>query len=271
MRSYGSNYYAPSMLPPKLGERRYFKLLESRSAHALVSEGRIRITTIERCRNIYEAGAGRADSGENMLHVVLRSAVMRHIPEGYENDPHFSDWITKEGFTPAPPEAQTPGSRLVIKERRLIQYDIRDDLFVYCVSHCQTRRMEIRFASGDDSWVEICNPDGFFGAIDNEMRKLGHTSKGLKQVTYRSKRFHPDALPSDPELIKEPRFSSEYEDRACWIPATRPIDKLDLVIPELTKYCRIQRKIMPTRFPLKRPNDIVPVNQNPKRKPPQAV
>ena len=120
--------------------------------------------------------------------------------------------------------------------------------------------MEIRFASEsrDDSWVEIFDPEGFFGAIDAEMTNRGHTPKGLKLVWYRSKFFpSKDTVPKDGELIKEPRFSSEHEARACWIPAARPIDKLDLVIPELKKYCRIYRKVMPTQFPLTRPNDFI--------------
>jgi hypothetical protein len=246
------------------GERRLFKFLPSCWAHALANEGNIQITTIGICRNVYEAGIGRADPSENMLNVVLRMGVTRHIPEGRENDPRFSDWITKEGFRPAPPEMQMPGGLLVMKERRAIEYDVRDDLFVYCVSHYQSRRMEIRYASGDDSWVEIFDPEGFFGAIDAEMLKRGHTPKGLRQVVYRSKYFRRDALPSAPELIKYPGFSSEHEVRACWIPAAtaRPINRLPLVLPELTKYCRFYRKVMPTQFPLKRPHDyLIPVSQ----------
>jgi hypothetical protein len=211
-----------------------------------VSVGNIQITTIGTCRKDYEAGTGRADPGENTLHIQLRSCVTRYIPEGHESEQIFRDWITKEGFRPAP----EIGPGMVLKERHLIEFDTRDDLFVYCVSHYQSRRMEIRFASGDDSWVEIFDPERFFAAIDAEMTKRGHTPKGLKHVRYRSKRFPRQALPSDPELIKYPSFSSEHEARACWTPAARPIDKLPLVIPELTKYCRIQRKVMPTRLGL---------------------
>ena len=229
--------------------RPYFKLLPSRWAHALVSEGNIQITTIGICRKDHEAGTGRADPGENMLDIQHRSCVTRVIPKVHESEQVFRDWITKEGFRPAPPEMQMfPGDLMVIKERNLIEFDLRDDLFVYCVSHYQSRRIEIRFR--DDTWVEIFDPDGFFGAIDAEMKKVGHKPKGLKRVHYRSKLFPSGALPSDPELIKYPSFSSEHEARACWIPAILPIDRLHFVIPELTKYCRIQRQVMSTRLGL---------------------
>jgi hypothetical protein len=133
---------------------------------------------------------------------------------GHESEQIYRDWITKEGFRPVP-EVPIAGGQLVLKERYIIEFDIRDDLFVYCVSHYQSRRMEIRFASGDDSWVEIVDPDGFFSAIDNAMTKLGHTSKGLKAVRYRSKRFaSKDALPRSVQKF-------ERRDRRMRKPAAR--------------------------------------------------
>jgi hypothetical protein len=244
------------MTPPKVGAHRYFRFDKSVYANALVHEGKIRITTIGRCRGV-EAGYGRSDDSENMLFPSISMCVSRPLPEGRENEAPFCDWINKEGFRQVP-EGQFPGPRLLMKARYGIEFDVRSDLFVYCVSRFQTRRMEIRFTSGDDSWVEIFDADGFFGAIDNEMARLGHKSKGLETVWYRSRRFpSTDGLPDDAELIKEPQFASEHEARARWIPAALPIERLDLVIPELKKYCRIQRKVLSTRFPLRQSNDYV--------------
>jgi hypothetical protein len=168
----------------------------------------------------------------------------RYVPDGGENELPFRDWINKEGYRPAP-LPKTPGGHWYIQSGYFIEFDSRDDLFVYCVSHSQPRKMEEQFASGDDSWVEIFDADEFFGAIDKEMAALGHTPKGLKPVLYRSRRFpHGAVLPADAELIKKPPFMHEDEARACWKPANLPIDKLPLVIPELTKCCRIHRKVV---------------------------
>jgi hypothetical protein len=236
------------MTSPKVGERRYFRFDRSVHANALVNEGKIRITTVERCRKKEEIGIGRCDTGENTLYPTLRMALTRMVAK---DDPGLADLI-KQGYLPHP--LQMPeGTILVVKPRPVIEYDIRPDLFMYCVSRFQTRRAEIRFASPerDDSWVEIFDESGFFGALDKKMTGLGHSYKGLKTVLYRSRRFpSSEGLPKDAELIKEGQFHCEHEARACWTPATPKIDKLDLVIPELTKCCRIQRKVLPTCFPV---------------------
>jgi hypothetical protein len=256
MGNYIQTYYFSQSRPRSFDQYPYFKLLESRWARALVDEGQIRITTIERCRKIYEAGPGRVDGYENMLFPEFNTGVIRWIPQGREHEQPFSDWITKQGFRPSPKQLND-GSLCVIKDQPGFWFDIRDDLYVYCVTHYQSRRMEIRFASGDDSWVEIIDPPHFFGAIDDAMKSRGHTPKGLKSVSYRSRHFPRwESLPQDSELIKDPRFVSEQEARACWVPATRPLDVIDLVIPELRKYCRMQRKAERTCIGVKNPNAI---------------
>src|ERR1022692_1566751 len=88
MPSYSANYrYSPSprITAPRTSEHRFFKMLESQWADALVTRGEIRITTIDRCRSA-EAGYGRSDSSENMLYPRLRSAMTRIIPEGHESE-----------------------------------------------------------------------------------------------------------------------------------------------------------------------------------------
>jgi hypothetical protein len=251
---YGGAFGAalPQSSELRWGQRELFKLIESRWAHDLVNEGKIRLTTIGHSRNDYEAGKGRADANENVVYLGHSMARTRFIQAGTESE------HAKQGYYLHPTvQPEDLGTRFVVKSGTFIEYDPRDDLYVYCVSHYQSRRLEIRFASGEDSWVEIFDPDGFFGAIDAEMTTRGHTPKGFKLVKYRS-RFFPSGYtaPTDGELIKDPAFSSEHEVRACWIPAAvaRPIDKLPLEIPELTKYCRIQRKVMPSQFKkLRRP------------------
>jgi hypothetical protein len=200
-----------------MSTQRYFKFLKTKWADALVNSGAIRITTIGICRTT-EVGKGRSDSGENMLYPFRSMAKIREMPDG----------------------------RTRIQSGRFVSIDAGPDLFVYCVSHAQPRQMEIQFASGDDSWVEIFDPAGFFSAIDKAIGALGHTPKGLKAVSYRPRQYHhSETPPDDAHLIKEPNFVHEDEARACWNPAAQPIKELDLDIPELTKYCRINCKVLP--------------------------
>lgn len=136
----------------------YFKLLPTRFAVDLAAKGKGRITTLRTCReDESKAGKGRSDPREGYKEVDMNFGWLRLLGPG---DPVPEEWV-RQGFArderlPVPAASKLAWVR---------QFHSSDDVFLYCVSSYRSRRMERRFASGDDSWVEIFNPDEFFGAL----------------------------------------------------------------------------------------------------------
>jgi hypothetical protein len=119
------------------------------------------------------------------------------------------------------------------------------DAYLYCMSRYRTRRMERRFSTGDDSWVEIHDPEGFFRTLDDYMRSLGHAAGALRPVAYRNRRFQAgNDSTADAALVKDAWFESEYETRAIWSATGSPITPLSFELPELSRYCRLDEKVV---------------------------
>jgi hypothetical protein len=220
----------------------YFKLLPTVHAESLTQCGLIRLTTLKACAQGEDsAGIGRWDPHENSKAVEIRFAIMR----GATIDETMAEKWSKEGFKLVTDEfGIAPPSPMWIKMPPAEEYQSGSDMFVYCVSQHQSRRMERRFASGDDSWVEIFDYWGFFNALNTRMIALGHNVRGFGNVQYRSRRFRLcEDRNADPALIKDPVFSAEHESRALWTAHSLPISPISMEVPELTNYCRIQRKV----------------------------
>jgi hypothetical protein len=105
-------------------------------------------------------------------------------------------------------------------------------------------------------WVEIHNPPGFFSAMFQATADLGKFHVG--PVWYHPRTFHPDdpSREFDAAFLKDPRFASEREWRAVWVPNVSSIRPVIRVIPELTRYCRLYRaaahsKGAPPRVPVR--------------------
>lgn len=219
----------------------YFKLLGTQYAVDLVERGTVKITTLRRCRETEErtAGPGRSDRREGYMEVDFNFGFFRLLGP----DQEMPEELAKEGYTLL--ELGEGRVRAAVRPTLMQQMHSSPDVFLYCVSYYRSRRMERRFASGDDSWVEIFDPDGFFGVLDSYMSSLGHTPKGRHMVEYRSRRVRRGERPRKAELIKDCWFAAENEIRAIWTPRDRePIQPLIVSLPELTRFCRMNRKIV---------------------------
>jgi hypothetical protein len=114
------------------------------------------------------------------------------------------------------------------------------DFFVYSTSHFRTRRMERRFSSGNDVWVEILDPPAFFSELTKGISDVASFSKE-GPVAYRPRNFAPSdaAAGVDAAFLKSLEFEAEAEWRVLWEPRTQPVEPIIRTLPELTKYCRI--------------------------------
>lgn len=212
-----------------------YKFLPRRFGEALVEHGNIRITTLYTCRRIEDAGIGRSDPLEHTKQKQMSFDRVMATPENYDEiDPFL------RGFMARPTEGR------VMYELGTFRREFDGpDLFVYCTSLYRSRRMERRFDSGDDVWVEIFNPTGFFSEVTKSLSDVAVFSRE-GAVRYRSRTFHPhdEAASMDAALLKDPEFEPEHEWRLLWEPRTRPIDPVMRVITELTRYCRISRDVL---------------------------
>ena len=212
------------------GPASLFKLIESRYGEALVQAGEIKISTLYTCRRLEDAGIARSHARENTKEMLMNPDRIIVTSDNYDElDPLLKRHVARPAVGP------------VIYDR----YTFREvfdgaDLFVYCTSHFRTRRMERRFSSGKDVWLEIFDPPAFFSELTKGISDVASFAKE-GPVAYRPSSFAPHAGAGEVNaaLFKSLEFEAEAEWRVLWEPRTQPIDPLIRTLPELTKYCRI--------------------------------
>ena len=121
-----------------------------------------------------------------------------------------------------------PAAGPVIYDRNTLQEAFADaDYFVYSTSHFRTRRMERRFSSGNDVWVEILDPPAFFSELTKGISDVASFSKD-GPVAYRPRNFAPSeaAAGVDAAFLKSLEFEAEAEWRVLWEPRTQPVEPL---------------------------------------------
>jgi hypothetical protein len=126
------------------------------------------------------------------------------------------------------------------------------DMYVYCTTSFPRRELQKRWRSddGDDVWIEIFDPPGFFHVLAQATRHLGQFL-GVHQVCYGPRISVRGIAPEvsarwqnvPAAILKPPSFRIEREWRALWQPVALPIDPADVVAPELPKFCRLHRAV----------------------------
>lgn len=175
----------------------------------LLQKGKIRIGTLYDYRQ--QEARGIADPSEGRKSV---QTIIDHLDASKANDQEAK--VLKE-FSVLD-SSKRPKVKFV--NCRFTREFTCPDCFVFCVSESFSVETMRQFEDAD-SCVNICNSDLFFKILTEELNKhIPVKFMGMHKVVYqeRVENWNGTNWGRHPAVIKEPRFSQQFEIRALWSP-----------------------------------------------------
>ncbi|MBI4936954.1 MAG: hypothetical protein HY846_01800 [Nitrosomonadales bacterium] len=208
-----------------------YRYSKSEFSSLLLTMGILRVGTLHDFRNEeHKVGIADSEEGKKTVH---------HLVESLSGDFHTdASMLSQWGINIA------PGANVNISNVAFQRNMEAPNRFVLCFSARLSRQTMQQF-EGADSCIEIVNKVGFFSTLTKTIN--AHTPVtflGVHEVQYRPRveLWNGADFGVDPSLIKENRYSSQYELRALWEPRfDQSIHPMILGDYQLGRFCKVQR------------------------------
>ena len=207
-----------------------FKYLEPVWADRMVHTGSVRIGTLHDFRRIESHGIERGDHDEG-VRISLTDGKAGVI------DAESLPWFVRETLR------IPPGTKFQFEEGAVLKvHQEAPDMYAYCT--CSKFDSSLMKCFGGAS-VEIVDPKQYFAAVTDALD--GWTSDGVRRISgFRMapcqyvlrEQTWPNVVPYDPVFRKNTAYAHQSEVRSVWNTRVTPLAPVNLVVPEIRRWCR---------------------------------
>ncbi len=207
-----------------------FKYMRSEHAIKMVTDGILRIGTLYEYRDIEQHDDRVGDRWEGVSSAYQR---IDHLVASSNRDlPEFLAGIVEVGI--GRPAAEVGGA--VFHDCIFVRTDESPDFYIFSLSNKFDPVEMLRF--GYDACVRIDNPPSFFRVLSAAFAGTGEFQGAFPCIYEARQKPHDEPHLVHPALLKDPEYSSQYELRAIWAPASGQAPKPEIVTcTKIRRYC----------------------------------
>lgn len=208
-----------------------YKYMHSRFATRMLTDGEIRLGTLYTFRDEERLGSEIGDREEGAI--TLKKSGFTIIDTKFENSvpPFLKAGISVSG-----------SARLQIVARDGVGRREEDpDCWIYCAS--ERYDPEQMRSLGYDVCVEIFDVEQFFFAISRKFWHRASVFWGAAKCVYRDRSIeHTDYDGTPPAFVKAPKYASQAEVRAIWLPNEgERVTPVTVRARRAVRFCRLFR------------------------------